>query len=127
MPPTASLGAPVIDAVGVRKTYRRRGKPPKADPLQAINAQTFEVMSAVDGAVVAPIAGTFTSTGTLTGESSGTTGTIASAHARTAASRPAPTTTSPSPTQRVNSWLASRLFCVATRKTTFRTMTVSLT
>jgi ABC-2 type transport system ATP-binding protein len=30
MPPTASLGAPVIDAVGVRKTYRRRGKPPKA-------------------------------------------------------------------------------------------------
>jgi ABC-2 type transport system ATP-binding protein len=30
MPPTAPLDAPVIDAVGVRKTYRRRGKPPKA-------------------------------------------------------------------------------------------------
>ncbi|WP_296676989.1 MlaA family lipoprotein [Novosphingobium sp.] len=33
-----------------------RGRPPKSDPLQAINAQTFEVVQAVDSAIVAPIA-----------------------------------------------------------------------
>jgi phospholipid-binding lipoprotein MlaA len=33
-----------------------RGRPPKSDPLQAINAQTFQVVQAVDSAVVAPIA-----------------------------------------------------------------------
>ncbi|MDE2411167.1 MAG: VacJ family lipoprotein, partial [Sphingomonadales bacterium] len=33
-----------------------RGRPPRSDPLQAINAQTFEVVQAVDSAVVAPIA-----------------------------------------------------------------------
>lgn len=33
-----------------------RGKPPPGDPLQAINAESFKVVQAVDGAIVAPIA-----------------------------------------------------------------------
>lgn len=58
--PTAPVlpppGTPMPSAVPNEIVVTGRGKPPKADPLQAINAQTFEVMSAVDGAVVAPIA-----------------------------------------------------------------------
>ncbi|PKB14627.1 phospholipid-binding lipoprotein MlaA [Novosphingobium kunmingense] len=58
--PTAPVlpppGTPMEPAVPNEIVVTGRGKPPKSDPLQAVNAQTFEVMSAVDGAIVAPIA-----------------------------------------------------------------------
>ncbi len=38
-----------------------RGKPPKSDPLQAVNVEAFKVLQAVDSAVVAPIAKSYRS------------------------------------------------------------------
>lgn len=55
-PALPAPGTPMDPAAPTEIVVTGRGKPPKSDPLQAVNAQTFEVMSAVDGAVVAPIA-----------------------------------------------------------------------
>ncbi len=58
--PTAPVlppaGQPMAPAVPNEIVVTGRGKPPRSDPLQAINAQTFEVVQAVDSAVIAPIA-----------------------------------------------------------------------
>lgn len=55
-PPLPAPGEQMPSAVPTEIVVTGRGKPPKSDPLQAINAQTFELVQAVDDAVVAPIA-----------------------------------------------------------------------
>ncbi|MFC0590320.1 VacJ family lipoprotein [Novosphingobium aquiterrae] len=52
----APADTPMPSAVPTEIVVTGRGKPPKSDPLQAINAQTFAVVQAVDSAVIAPIA-----------------------------------------------------------------------
>lgn len=55
-PALPPAGEPVPSAVPTEIIVTARGKPPKSDPLQAINAETFQVVQAVDSAVIAPIA-----------------------------------------------------------------------
>lgn len=52
-PPATSPGDP---ADGSAIVVTARGKPPKSDPLQSVNATSFEAVQAVDDAIVAPIA-----------------------------------------------------------------------
>lgn len=52
-PPAATPGQPADDSAIV---VTARGKPPKSDPLQSVNAASFEAVQSVDDAIVAPIA-----------------------------------------------------------------------